>query len=132
MFVERAHQIGGDHQGAAPDGDVYPAPTDDLLGRLGEDRRIDEGEEHDEQHTRQGCERGVPAAIEIGGRHSGQRVEPQHHALAAYDEIQQRRDGKEGKKEPQLLVDLFELPAERSARHEGCVSPDPRSTSKIF
>ncbi len=73
----------------------------------------------------------MPAAIQIGGRHGGQRVEPQHHALAAYDEIQQRRDGKEGQKEPPLLVDLFELPAERIACHEGCVSRVPCST-KIF
>ena len=109
VLVERAHEIPDNDERAAPDGDVQPLARNQIAGRrLLEPGGVEVGEQHHEQHAREGRERRVPPAVRVGREHRWERVEPQHHALGIYEQVHHRHDDEQRQQQPELLVGLFE------------------------
>ena len=118
VLVQRAHQVAGDDQDAAPGRQVEPRRHRRRGARAGPAEEIRRGrEERDHQHAGERRQRGVAPAVQVRRAERRQRVEAEHHALRVQDEVQDQRDDEHRKNEPQFLVHSFEV-TQNAAR--GC------------
>jgi len=61
-LVKRAHGVSGDHQNSSPDGKVKIAAVEGQIALAAEHGGVEEGQQHDQDHTGAGRQRGVAAS----------------------------------------------------------------------
>ena len=114
MIAERSHQVAGDDQRPAPDGQVDPFAGRERQALTAEELGVELREQADEQHGGKRGQRRVPSSVEIGRNDRRHRVKAEHDALRRNQRIEDAGQCEEPEHEPQFFVDPLQAPHDPS------------------